>query len=125
MKIICITPIKHHKGLYELMNRYCRIIYKPNINKKELSLYLKKNKNIKSIFCNPNKQNYILDKRVLLNTGVRVINTASTGLNHINLNDCKKLNIKIISLKEDLIVNPRLYNFVEDGSYFYKYKNFE
>ena len=30
-----------------------------------------------------------------------MINTASTGLNHINLIDCKKLNIKVLSLTKD------------------------
>ena len=101
MKIICITPLKHQKGLYEIMKNYGEVDYKPEISKVYLSKYLKKNLNINCIFCNPNKQNYILDKSVLKNSGIKIINTGTTGLNHINLKDCDKLGIKIISLTKD------------------------
>ena len=37
-----------------------------------------------------------------------MINTASTGLNHINLDDCKKLKIKIFSLKNNRNLINRL-----------------
>ena len=54
---------------------------------------------INAIFCNPNKQGFILDKHLLENTNIKLINTASTGTNHICLPDCKKLGIKVLSLK--------------------------
>ena len=108
MEVICITPLKHQKNLYDIMKSYGRVYYKPEINKSELSKYLKQNKNINSIFCNPNKQNYILDKNILLGTGIKIINTASTGLNHINMDDCKTLGIKIISLTKDFRLLKKL-----------------
>ena len=101
MKIICITPIKHLSGLYELMASYGSVIYKPEIKKKQLNIFLKNKLDINCIFCNPNKQNYIIDKNVLSHTGIKVINSASTGLNHINLKDCEELNIEVLSLKKD------------------------
>ena len=35
---------------------------------------------INAIFCNPNKQGFILDKHLLENTNIKLINTASTGI---------------------------------------------
>ena len=100
--IICTTPIDHLKGLKKNLKKRGRLIYKPNIKKKELKKTLEKNKKINIIFCNPNRQGYILDKEILQNSSVKLINTASTGLNHINQNDCKKLGIKILSLTKDI-----------------------
>ena len=56
---------------------------------------------INAIFCNPNKQGYVLDRHILENSNIKLINTASTGTDHINLSDCKKLGIKVLSLKND------------------------
>ena len=100
--IICTTPIDHLKGLKKNLEKRGKLIYKPNINKTELKKILEKNKKIDIIFCNPNRQGYILDKEILQNSSVRLINTASTGLNHINQNDCKKLGVKILSLTKDI-----------------------
>ena len=99
--IICTTPIHHLKGLKRNLKKKGKLIYKPNINKKELKKILKKNKNISVIFCNPNRQGYILNREILENSSVKLINTASTGLNHINQDDCKRLGIKILSLTKD------------------------
>ena len=106
--IICTTPIDHLKGLKRNLEKKGKLIYKPNINKKDLKKILEKNSQINVIFCNPNRQGYILNKEILQNSSVKLINTASTGLNHINQNDCKKLNIKIISLTKDFKLIKKL-----------------
>ena len=98
--IICTTPIDHLKDFKKEFKKYGTLIYKPEIKRNALKIILKKKK-IDTIFCNPNRQGYILDKNILENTSVKLINTASTGLNHINLKDCKKLGIKILSLTKD------------------------
>lgn len=100
--IICTTPINHLEGLKNKIKKYANLIYEPELNAKKLRVKLIKNKKIDTIFCNPNRQGYILDKSILKNTSVNLINTASTGLNHINLDDCKKLKIKILSLTKDM-----------------------
>lgn len=100
--IICTTPIDHLKGLKRNLEKRGKLIYKPNISKTELKKILKKNKKIDIIFCNPNRQGYILDKEILKNSSIKLINTASTGLNHINRDNCKKLGIKILSLTKDI-----------------------
>jgi lactate dehydrogenase-like 2-hydroxyacid dehydrogenase len=99
--IICTTPIDHLPGLMDQLKKMAKVLYKPNINKSKLTKLLSENKKINIIFCNPNKQGYILDKSILKNSSIKLINTASTGLNHINIKDCKNLNIKIYSLTKD------------------------
>jgi len=106
--IICTTPIDHLEGLKRNLKKKGKLIYKPNINKKDLKKILEKNKRINVIFCNPNRQGYILNKEILQNSSVKLINTASTGLNHINQDDCKKLNIKILSLTKDFKLIKKL-----------------
>jgi len=103
--ILCTTPINHLEGLSK---KFGKLIYKPNINYVRLKKLLQKNKNINSIFCNPNRQGYILDKLVLKNSSIKLINTASTGTNHINLKDCKQLKIKVISLAKDFDLLKKL-----------------
>ena len=99
--IICITPIDHLSETKEILNKNHSFFYKPNIKKKDLKKFLIKNKNINAIFCNPNKQGFILDSWLLSNTGIKYINTASTGTDHIDLSACKKLKINVYSLKND------------------------
>lgn len=101
MKIACLTPLKHLSGLFEKMQSYGEVIYEPEIEGPALKKLLAKDKEIDVLYCNPNKQNYKLNSTILAGSGVRVINTASTGLNHINLDDCKELDIEIVSLTND------------------------
>ena len=98
--ILCTTPIDHLNGLSKQLKKKGKLIYKPNINQKNLKNLLINNKKIDFIFCNPNRQGYILNKKILQNSSIKLINTASTGTNHINLDDCKKLGIRVISLKK-------------------------
>ena len=100
--IICTTPIHHLNGLKKKLSKKGKLIYKPNIKAHELKRILKRNKKINTIFCNPNRQGYILDGDILENTSISLINTASTGLNHINQKDCNRLGIKVISLTKDI-----------------------
>lgn len=81
----------HLNGIKKKLKNFGRLIYKPNINSIELKKLLNKNKKINYIFCNPNRQGYVLDKRILKNSSIKCINTASTGTNYINILDCKKL----------------------------------
>jgi D-3-phosphoglycerate dehydrogenase len=100
MKIICITPIKHLEGVYEELTSYGEVLYTPTINKKDLRRILEKS-DISCIFTNPNKQAFKIDRELLQGTSVKIINTASTGLNHIDLEACKEFGIKVISLTKD------------------------
>ena len=100
MKILCITPVKHLEGVFHKLATFGDLIYEPDITKKELKRILFDN-SIEYLFTNPNKQNFILDKEVLEDTDIKVINTCSTGLNHIDTNYCEENNIDVWSLKTD------------------------
>ena len=101
MKILCITPIDHLEGVHEALAACdSEFIYEPNITKQKLKILLDRS-GARYLFTNPNKQNFILDKEVLQFSFLDVINTVSTGLNHIDLDYCKKNKIDVWSLKED------------------------
>ena len=99
-QILCITPIKHLKGVYEKLTTYGDVIYKPNISKVEL-IELLKNTSVSYLFTNPNKQGFLLDNEVLQYGDINIINTCSTGTNHIDLDYCKRHNIHVWSLTTD------------------------
>jgi len=100
-KILCITPIKHLEGVFEKLLEFGEVEYQPNITKPALKFYLRTN-SVDWIFTNPNKQNFILDEDILNGSNIKGINTASTGLNHIDLNYCNENNIEVVSHKNDL-----------------------
>tara|TARA_E500000305_G_scaffold104280_2_gene100482 strand:+ start:451 stop:1389 length:939 start_codon:yes stop_codon:yes gene_type:complete len=95
-----MTPIHHLEGVMEILSSIGNIKYDPYIEKEELKSLLSQ-QGIEYIFTNPNKQTFILDEEVLANSSVRVINTASTGLNHIDLDYCENNNIEVWSLTKD------------------------
>ena len=99
-KILCITPVKHLEGVYEKLETFGSITYLPNISKIKLIEFLKNN-NISYIFTNPNKQGFILDEEVLKYGNIKIINTCSTGLNHIDVDFCKIRSIGVWSLTKD------------------------
>ena len=99
-KILCITPIKHLKGVYEKLSSFGEVKYLPNISKNELIEFLKYN-NVSYIFTNPNKQGFILNEEILQHSEIKIINTCSTGLNHIDLDYCTRRGIDIWSLTTD------------------------
>ena len=90
----------------EELKKYGNIIYEPYINKKLLKEKLK-NQKIEYLLTNPNKQGFILDNEVLDDSNIKLINTCSTGTNHIDKEYCLKNKIKILSLTKD-------YNLIND-----------
>ena len=98
MNILCITPIKHLDGVYEYLETFGQVDYRPDMNDTDFSFIDMGKYNV--IFCNPNKQNYKLDKDILENFNGTIL-TASTGLNHIDMKYCNDNNIKVLSLTKD------------------------
>ena len=98
-KIAIITPIKH-LCLDKLIQSKGEPFYLENGTKKEVRALLLNNL-IDIIICNPNKQEYKIDRQLLDGTNVSIINTCSTGLSHIDINYCAKNNIEIYSLTKD------------------------
>ena len=139
-KILCITPIKHLQGVYEKLSTFGEVRYEPNVSKQELIEILINNP-IEYIFTNPNKQGFILNEEVLKHGEIKVINTCSTGLNHIDLDYCTNNKIEVWSLTTDYeLINdlpstselafglmlsllrniPKSFNNVKDGNWDYE-----
>jgi len=102
MKIAVVTPISHHAGLRELVESKGEAFYLENNPDKSMVKSLLIKKNIDTIICNPNQQSFKIDKELLQRTSVNLINTCSTGMNHIDVNYCKENDIEIYSLTRDM-----------------------
>jgi lactate dehydrogenase-like 2-hydroxyacid dehydrogenase len=101
--LLLITKIDTIKNLQSKLKKKYKILYLPNATLNKLNLISKDEKNkISAIFTNPNKTKIKLDRKVLNKfPNLEVICTASTGLVHIDLELCKKKDIKLISLTKD------------------------
>ncbi len=100
-RIAVITPVSHLKGILKLLFTKGKIFLDEESSKNEVRNLLLQN-NINTILCNPNQQTYKIDKDLLRGTNVNLINTCSTGMNHIDVEYCNKNNIKIYSLTKDM-----------------------
>lgn len=104
MTIICITPIKHIKGVYENLSSLGDVIYEPYITYDELKEKITEPGNaITTIFTNPNKQTFKLDEELLKYSTVSHIITASTGLNHIDMDYMKNFYVHSLTTEYDII----------------------
>ena len=92
MKILCLTPIKHLDGVYEYLESFGQVYYNPNMDKNHFNFLHMGEYDV--IFCNPNKQNYILNEKILGKFNGTIL-TASTGLNHIDIDYCNRVGIMI------------------------------
>jgi D-3-phosphoglycerate dehydrogenase / 2-oxoglutarate reductase len=100
MNIAVITPVKHLPGIVKLIESKGNAFYLEEGNKLEVRQLLL-DKKITAIICNPNQQTYKIDQELLRGTQVQIINSCSTGLNHIDLDYCSSNNIKIQCHKND------------------------
>ena len=100
MKIAVITPVRHLNEVEQNLNQIGSVFYLENGKKHEVRKLLI-DENIDVIVCNPNKQDFIIDRDLLEDTSVRIVNTCSTGLNHIDVAYCDENGILIQSLTKD------------------------
>ena len=100
MKIAVITPIRHIDGVLDILHTKGDVFLNETASKAEVRELLLKEK-IDTIICNPNQQTYKIDHELLNGTNVTLINTCSTGMNHIDQEYCNSNNIKIYSLTKD------------------------
>jgi lactate dehydrogenase-like 2-hydroxyacid dehydrogenase len=99
-RIAVVTPINHLDGVLKLLTTKGKVFLLEEGSKSEVRALLL-NKNIDTILCNPNQQTYKIDKELLEGTNVNLINTCSTGMNHIDVSYCKSNGIEIYSLTND------------------------
>ena len=103
-KIIVITPVKHINGFVKKISKLGIVVYKENISYDQLCNIISK---FDIIFTNPNKSKIYFDENILKKAvKLKILCTASTGTNHIDIKILRKLNIKLISLtKNKKIIN--------------------
>ena len=101
MKIAVITPISHLNGVRELVETKGEVFYLENNPDKSTVKSILIRKNIDTIICNPNQQSFKIDEELLHMTNVKLINTCSTGMNHIDIEYCSENEIEIYSLTKD------------------------
>ena len=100
-RIAVITPVSHLDGVVELLESKGNVFLYENANKLEVKQALLKHQ-INTIVCNPNQQTYKIDEELLGGTKVTLVNTCSTGMNHIDIDYCNDNNIEIQCHKNDL-----------------------
>lgn len=103
MNIICITPILHLEGTMNILNSFGDVYYMPYATKDQMIFHLSRpysSKRYTAIYTNPNEQGFVIDKDIL-DLGIEVVCTASTGTNHIDMDYCKEKGIEVISLTTD------------------------
>lgn len=100
MKIAVITPVSHLKGIVELLQTKGEVFLYETASKQVVRDVLVNN-NIDTILCNPNQQTYKIDRDLLQGTNVKLINTCSTGLNHIDMYYCDMHGIVVQHHKND------------------------
>jgi D-3-phosphoglycerate dehydrogenase len=101
LNIAVITPVSHLDGVIELLVTKGTLFCFEEATKDQVRELLLTQK-IDTILCNPNQQTYKIDKELLEGTTVSLINTCSTGMNHIDVEYCNKNNIEIYSLTKDM-----------------------
>jgi D-3-phosphoglycerate dehydrogenase len=97
--ILSITPIAHIKNVENELkkNGKLKILQDPSAIEVKSKVH-----KFDAIFTNPNKSKVFIGKSIIDSaTNLKVISTASTGTNHIDLDYAKKKKIKIISLKKE------------------------
>jgi len=99
MKVLSLTPINHIPGIREKLFDFGEVRFAPTADRKHaLKAILEFQPD--AIFVNPNKQTYKID-REFLSKGIKIVATASTGTNHIDIDCCKELGITVVSLTTD------------------------
>ena len=99
MKVLVITPVKHINGVIGKLETIGCVTYLDDPLPSDLIQIIDQ---YDAIFTNPNKSKIFLGKDILSKArNLKVISTASTGTNHIDLNYTGENNIKILALTEE------------------------
>tara|TARA_A100000164_G_C21833641_1_gene736547 strand:+ start:256 stop:1212 length:957 start_codon:yes stop_codon:yes gene_type:complete len=98
-KILVITPINHIDKLEDKLKKIGKLTIKAEPSNEYISKNIHK---FEVVYTNPNKSNIFLGEKIIKKASkLKLICTASTGTNHIDVKYAEKNNIKIICLKDD------------------------
>ena len=97
--LVC-TPIENIREIEKRLSELFKIIYQPDIKYSDFEENIFGE--VQGIFTNPNRSKIYLSSDVFRKLpNLDFICTASTGTVHIDINECKKRDIKVISLKNE------------------------
>ena len=110
-KILVITPIRHIKGVAGTLESAGDVTYMDDPSPEDV---LKCIHDYHAIYTNPNKSNVFISKE-LMDTGssLKVICTASTGTNHIDMGYAQSKGIPVLSITEEREVINRISSTAE------------
>jgi phosphoglycerate dehydrogenase-like enzyme len=111
VKILVITPVAHIPGVIESLMQLGNVVV---MDDPSLEDVLNCIRDVDVIFTNPNKSKVFIGKEILDSSPrLKVICTASTGTNHIDVNYCLAKKIKVLSLTEERDVINRISSTAE------------
>lgn len=98
-RILAITPIDPIRGLREALEKIGDVTCLPDASPEEVQ---RQAADADAIFTNPNRSKvYLSDKILGAGSRLKVVCTASTGTNHIDLSFAKSRGIQVLSLTEE------------------------
>ncbi len=98
-RILVITPVRHIKGVSEILEDAGAVTY---LDHPTLEEVVKEIPGYQVVFTNPNKSNVFLGREVFdAGVDLQIICTASTGTNHIDKPLAAERGLDIISLTEE------------------------
>lgn len=98
-KILVITPVTHIKNVPEVLQSIGKVTF---FDDPSLDQVLEIISGYDAIYTNPNKSKVFIGRELLDKaSNLKVICTASTGTNHIDVSYAKDINIPILSLTEE------------------------
>lgn len=98
-KILVITPVTHIKNVPEVLQSIGEVTF---FDDPSLDQVLEIISGYDAIYTNPNKSKVFIGRELLDKaSNLKVICTASTGTNHIDVSYAKEINIPILSLTEE------------------------
>jgi phosphoglycerate dehydrogenase-like enzyme len=98
-KLLVITPVKHIKGVCSNLESITDVTYYEDPTLKNIMPIINE---YDAIYTNPNKSKIFIGKELIdAGKNLKVICTASTGTNHIDMEYAKKMGIKVLSLTEE------------------------
>jgi phosphoglycerate dehydrogenase-like enzyme len=110
-KILVITPVRHIAGLPEILEATGKVTYIDDPTPAEVIAVIR---DYDAIFTNPNKSKvYIGPDLMEAAQNLKVICTASTGTNHIDVSFAKKKGLPILALTEEREVINRISSTAE------------
>lgn len=110
-KILVITPVKHIKGVPEILENIGEVTYMDDPTLSEVVSVIG---HYDAIYTNPNKSKVYIGKEVIdAAKNLKVICTASTGTNHIDKVYAKEKGLPILALTEEREVIQRISSTAE------------